>query len=168
MSAIESTVIPGLYTARTRDPRLVKHIMSAIEPSARDVGMPFEDYVPDVEGCAWLVHYVDEQRAACCGFDAVNSVTVEMHPFVLQAYRRRWRFEIVRAALRWLVENSHYWKVNAVIPVTLPHVRMFAGQMGFTREGIDRESWPHEGRAVDRVRYGITREEIEAQPWPTS
>jgi len=148
---------------RTYDKVLIKSIIfnQAIWECIAEDGQEKADFDPDVESECWLVMRLDEIPIALYNIHALNSVTAQIHAHVLPAYRKEHSKETGALVLRYILENTDYQKIVAVIPVIYENVKKFTMSFGFVEEGINRKSIMKGGELLDQWMLGATRSEIE-------
>ena len=96
---------------------------------------------------------------ALYNFHGINGVTVQIHAHVIPAYRKEYSKQTGKAALDYIIENTGYCKIIAVVPVLYNNVKKFCESFGFKEEGINRLSYQKNGEVIDQWYLGITREE---------
>ena len=125
--------------------------------------MDINKWEPDLtEG--WLGAYDGETLVGVFNLHALNSVTLKIHIMMLPQYRGELAYKAARDALKWIVLNVSFDKVNCEIPDIYPNVIRFAEKCGMVREGINRCSFRKSGKIHHQINLGITRSEIEALP----
>ena len=121
-----------------------------------------EEFNIDFEDTIWLLMIKDDTIIGMYNFEALNSVSVEIHAHVLPEYRKQYSKETGTAALRWLFDNVPWaYKVVAQVPEIYPNVSSFVESFGFELEGTNRESWLKDGSLWDVHSYGLTIGELE-------
>jgi RimJ/RimL family protein N-acetyltransferase len=126
-------------------------------------GMNKDEWEPDLtEG--WLGAYDGETLVGVFNLHALNSVTLKIHIMMLPQYRGELAYKAAHDALKWIVANVSFDKVNCEIPDIYPNVIRFAEKCGMVREGINRCSFRKSGKIHHQINLGITRSEIEALP----
>lgn len=152
-----------LITAgRTYDKDLIKSIMFLPEifSCVAEDGMSKEDYEPEVISGCWLVIKDDDTVIGLYYLHAINGVAVQIHAHVLPEFRKEYSRKTGIVALEYLLANTEYKKVIAVIPVIYENVKKFTESYGFVFEGINRLSYMKNGVLVDQWMLGATRQEI--------
>lgn len=148
---------------RTFDQLLVWQLMTQPEmwaTVAEDGHQPM-DYLPDVQGEAWLLMYGEGEVYGVYRVHAMNSVTCEIHAQVVPKHRNEHALETGRLALKWIYDNApQYEKVICWVPEIYPNVRGFAEKFGFKLEGTNRDSYLKNGQLHDQWLLGIKRSEI--------
>lgn len=148
---------------RTFDVGLIHRIMTDPEmwATVAEDGQHPMDYLPNVQGEAWLLAYDEQAVYGVYRVHAVNSVTCEIHAQVVPQHREKHALETGRLALEWIYNNApQYQKVVCWVPAIYPNVRGFAEKFGFKLEGTNTESYIKNGRLQDQWLLGIKRKEI--------
>jgi len=120
-----------------------------------------EGFVVDTISECWLEIKNDDLVVAIYNLHTLNSVTLQIHAHVLPQYRKEFSRESGLAALKWIVDNTDYQKIVAIIPSIYDNVKKFTESFGFIVEGINRLSYKKNGNLVDQWMMGATRSEIE-------
>lgn len=90
-----------------------------------------------------------------------NSIEIDIHAQILPKYRKEYALPSGYAILQWIyMQFPQCLKLTAQIPFKYPNVKAFALSIGFTIEGINRQSYRKHGEVFDQWHLGITREEI--------
>ncbi len=147
----------------TDDMMLVRQI--AISPDIWNRfsdGVTIDDYVPsnnDQE--QWLLILNDNETVGIIYIFCETTCSLGFHPYMLKAHRRYGR-EMVKLFYDWFLKNipESYCKINGVVPECFKSVINFAFKVGFTQEGINRNSYRFNGKIYNQVMLGITREEV--------
>lgn len=148
---------------RTYDVALINKIMfdPAIWDCIAEDGQIQDDFEPDVDNECWLLMAVDHAPIALYNIHALNTVTAQIHAHVLPEYRKQHSKETGKLALQYILKNSDYQKIVAVIPETYENVKKFTLSFGFVEEGVSRKSIMKGGKLLDQWILGATRSEIE-------
>jgi RimJ/RimL family protein N-acetyltransferase len=151
-----------MKAVRTYDNELVARLMRLPElwATVAEDGQNPDLYVPDCENACWLLMIEGEELVGLYNLHAHNSVTVEIHAHVFPEFRKKHSYDTGIAALSWVIDNSDYQKVVAVIPTIYLNVKRFTCSFGFKEEGVNRKSYLKSGELVDQWLLGITRDEI--------
>jgi len=147
------------------EPRLIKSVISnrVLWGEISEDGASLSEWEPDMtEG--WLGAYEDEILIGVFNLHALNSVTLKIHIMILPQYRGELAYKAAHDALKWIVANVSFDKVNCEIPDIYPNVIRFAEKCGMVKEGINRCSFRKSGKIHHQINLGITRSEIEALP----
>ena len=147
------------------DKAVIMSVMShpVIWDETSEDGVYLESWEPDLSE-AWLGAYHDDVLIGLFNLHAITSVALKIHPMILPEYRGLLAYRAAQSALRWVVDNTTFDKVNCEIPEIYPHVVRFAIHCGMVKEGINRRSFRKSGKIHHQINLGITRSEIEALP----
>lgn len=153
-----------MIAIRTYDTEIIEGLMRMPDlwATIAEDGQNPDDYKADCEGECWLLMMNDTDFIGAYNLHAHNSVTVQIHAHVISAHRKQYSYETGMAALQWIIDNTEYQKVVAIIPTIYENVKRFTCSFGFQEEGINRQSYLKNGELVDQYLLGITRDEIMA------
>jgi len=143
------------------DPVVIKAIAEQVWDETSEDDVDFETWEPDLTE-VWLGAYVDSELIGLFNLHAITSVALKIHPMILPEHRGKGAYRAAHSALRWVVENTTFDKVNCEIPDIYPNVIRFAIHCGMVKEGKNRRSFLKIGKIHHQVMLGITRTEIEA------
>lgn len=148
---------------RTYNKEAIKRIIfdPVIWDCIAEDGQAKADFEPDVDSECWLLMSVDNEAIALYNIHALNGVTAQIHAHVLPEYRKQHSRETGRIALQYIIDNTDYQKIIAVIPETYDNVIKFTMSFGFVAEGVNRKSIMKNGELIDQWMLGATRREIE-------
>lgn len=152
----------GCSVERTYDVDLINQVCRSREvwETIAEDGFNAEDFAPDVHNECWL--RVDcGELVGVYNIHGITGITCQIHPMILPQFRGKIALESGREALKWIVDNTNYYKVVCEIPQIYKNVIFFAAQCGMVREGINRSSYLKHGKIHHMTRMGITRPEIE-------
>lgn len=144
---------------RTRDMRTVAAILShpAILPHVRDDDVLSCEPV-DHEAFYWML--VDDGKPAGVFLvHAHNSACYEMHTAMLP---RTWGDQAASAAqmlLAWAFTATSCRKMITAVPAYNRAALRFAKAGGMVQEGVNRQSYLHNGALIDQIMLGITKQE---------
>lgn len=146
---------------QTLDMSLVKNIVA--EPSIWERfsdGVDIDCYFP-LETELWLLVKDSDTNIGVIGFTSETSVCIELHPYIMKKHRRHCR-EMMRVFFQWFLDNTpdSCIKINIAIPSCFTSTINFARKVGFTDEGVSRDSYSYDGKVIDRALLGITRKEV--------
>ena len=114
----------------------------------------YDDY------CHWLICRDNHTIIGIIYIHSETSVSFDMHIYTIKEHRKKGK-EMTLLFFKWFLEKTNANKLNASIPVFYPEVINFALNVGFKEEGLNRESYAHNGLIHDQQNLGITRKEIE-------
>jgi RimJ/RimL family protein N-acetyltransferase len=107
----------------------------------------------------WYVAYLEDDIMGVFWMERRNAVTWEAHANVRPKYWGNKRgTECCKLAIEEMIKDTDAKKVIALIPDCSPNVQRMAEEIGFEREGIQRQSWQKNGKLYDQKHYGITRQ----------
>lgn len=151
-----------MNVVRTHNKVLIRAIVST--PDIRDRvcedGFDFDAWEPNTDSDCWLLALEDDELVGVYLFVAKNRTTAEIHPHVLPEKRGKLSYTSCRKACEW-VFNAGKQKIVAEIPVIYPEVKRFALKMGFSVEGLNRQSIQKKGELLDQWIVGLTKAEGE-------
>ena len=127
-------------------------------------GVEFKDYTPsNGEQERWLLIYNDNDIVGVIYVYCESTCSIGFHPYMLKKYRRYGR-EMVKKFYKWFLENlpESYVKINVAIPECFKSTVNFALKVGFTQEGINRNSYKYNDTIYNKIALGITRGEINS------
>ena len=153
----------NLIIERTRDVDLISSILTDedIFDSISEDGSEAGDFKPDVDSELWIKIECDNDLIGVCNFHATNKITIQGHIHILKQYRREHSLKAANKIYIWLLNNSAFLKLVVEIPSCHTNVMKYCKAIGFNLEGINRESYLKNGKALDQALLGITRKEIE-------
>jgi len=132
-----------------------------------DEGAENKEYAPkNTDSEFWLIAKTDR----ICGaiFVEINSsVSISIHPYSID---RGKGYYMMKAFLKWFLSETAETlnKINARIPTYNGVGELVALKLGFTNEGINRQSHKCGGELYDQIMMGITRSEVkEVLKWVT-
>lgn len=148
-----------IVTKRIYNKELIKSIiqMGEIWDCVAEDGQNKEDFDPDVENECWLLMNNEDAIVALYNLHGINGVTVQIHAHVVPEYRKEYSKQTGKAALDYIIENTGYYKIIAVVPTLYNNVKKFCESFGFKEEGINRLSYQKNGGIVDQWLLGLTR-----------
>lgn len=146
----------------TKDYELIKSIVTEprVWATVAEDGHDREAWEPDLSQ-GWLV--AKDEDGEIIGLYTVhahNSITLEIHPFVLPEFRGAEAYQSGKEVLQWIKAKTKYQKVVCSIPVIYRNVKLFAMRCGLKQEGVNRKSYLKHGIIHDQWMLGITRNEI--------
>ena len=146
---------------KTTDAELIRSIVTLPElwATVAEDGMGSAGWSPNMDS-GWFLAMDGADIIGLYSVAANNCVTLEIHPFILKAFRGRAAYASGAQILEWLMLNTKYEKVVCSIPVIYKNVKLFAMRCGFREEGINRQSYLKNGKIHDQWMLGITRGEI--------
>lgn len=125
-----------------------------------DSGLKFEDYSPRLdEDSRWYITY-DEYDTPVAAFwlRRLNGVTWEAHANVAPQYwGNKKGTKLCKQALAFAFEDTEALKFVAQIPDSSKATQKMAAAIGFSREGINKQSFLRDGVLHDQVYFGMTR-----------
>lgn len=148
----------GLIVTRIYEPLIIKAVLSEMLEEISEDGYNFEQFEPEVEKESWIAVHDNNEIHAIYNFHAMNSSTLMIHSHVLKKFRKD-SLKLGQEALRYFTTTG-YQKLIVEVPVIYRHIRIYLLKLGFTFEGINRESYMKHGEYIDQYRFGITRSEI--------
>jgi len=109
----------------------------------------------------YLSVHDDQSLIGVFQLDSANSTSINIHPCILKKYRNK-SYKVMNVFYSWVLENlpKNLLKINAEIPTKYKEVYRFAKQVGFSDEGLNRQSIIKGGFIWDQYRLGITRQEM--------
>jgi hypothetical protein len=114
----------------------------------------------DVNKAAFIACDVDNELAAVFIFDKTGAVVFDIHAHVLPTQRQKSK-DIAKVILKFFFDNfSQAEKLTALIPICYPNVIAFSEAFGFSLEGINRQSYLHQGQLIDQLYLGATKAEV--------
>lgn len=149
---------------RVNDPEIIKYCMldDDIVKTVAEDNINNMKYEPDFLRTCWIAMRCAGELMGVISFDAKNSVSVELHIGIFTRFRGKKAYEATKLALIWLInEFPCYKKVIVFIPIIHKNVKMFALQIGFKEEGLNRQSYIKNGEIIDQWLMGMTQEEIK-------
>lgn len=152
----------SLNSQRIYDVELIKLIAAMPEfLETIEDGMALEQYEPDMNS-AWVLITEKSDIIGLAQLKPLNSIVLELHPQVFKKHRAKYNKTFFYELYKWILVNAtQYQKVNATMPVIYKHLKRFALSVGFTLEGVDRQSHIKNGDIVDRWIFGITKKELK-------
>lgn len=120
-------------------------------------GQSKEDFEPEVDAECWLIMSNESNVVGLYNLHGINGVTVQIHAHVIPEYRKEYSKQTGKAALDYIIENTGYYKIIAVVPVLYNNVKKFCESFGFKEEGINRLSYQKNGEIIDQWLMGLTR-----------
>ena len=147
---------------RTFDTEMVESFMAIPEiwVTIAEDGQIKENFKAYCESECWLLMMDDKEFVGMYNLHAHTSVMVEIHAHVLPKYRAKYSQATGTTVLQWIIDETKYEKVIAVIPTIYENVKRFTCSFGFKEEGVNRHSYMKNGEIVDQWLLGITRDEI--------
>ncbi len=135
--------------------------MPEIWETVAEDGQEPDNFQPDFIHHCWLKIVSSGVVIALWQFKPVNKITLDVHPYVLPAFRGK----VGKAAgiehLKWIYDHGpQYQKLVASIPVIYKHVKIYANMLGYKDEGLNRCSYLKNDKVHDQWILGITRNEI--------
>lgn len=147
---------------RSYDPAEIKRVLTT--PGLWECiswGADAESFDPPIlDELIYLVAEVDGEAKGLFFIHPHSPVTAKVHVNMLPDCRGHEASEAGRLFLAWAHNHTDYQKLIAEIPEVFPNVRAFAERMGFEVEGVNRKSYPLNGKLVDQWHMGITRSEL--------
>jgi hypothetical protein len=152
----------SLIAERTYDVDLIMSVAAMPEFfSTVEDGMTLDRYKPDMNS-AWIVVSDNDEVIGLAQLVPLNSIVLELHPQVFKKHRAKYNKVFFYELYKWILINAtQYQKVNATMPVIYKHLKRFAMSVGFTLEGVDRQSHIKNGDIVDQWIFGITKKELK-------
>lgn len=148
---------------RTFDKALVHSFMTKPEIFST----AFEDAVSDpnfdIQNDGWLKIEKNGEVIALCVAHHKNSVSVELHMYVLMKHRKKHSLECGQLFRDWLLFHTVYHKFQVTIPEIYPNIERFLYQFNFKKEGELSEAYLKHGELMSHFIYGVTRPELESQ-----
>ena len=148
----------SLVVTRIYEPAIIKAVLSEMLEEISEDGYNFEQFEPEVQKESWVIVHDCSEIRALYNFHAMNSSTLMIHSHVLKQFRKD-SLKLGQEALRYFKETG-YHKLVVEVPVIYRHIRIYLLKLGFTFEGINRESYMKHGKYIDQYRFGITRGEL--------
>ena len=150
----------NLTVTRIYEPLIIKSVLAQMVEEISEYGYNFEQFDPNVIEESWIAIHDNEEIQAIYNFHAMNSSTLMIHSHVLKQFRKD-SLKLGQEALRYFAITG-YNKLVVEVPAIHRHIRIYLLRLGFTFEGINRESYLKNGKYIDQYRFGITRSEIWA------
>lgn len=150
----------NLVVTRIYEPSIIKAVLIQMLEEIAEDGYNFEQFEPDVNGESWIAIHDGKEIHAIYNFHAMNSSTLMIHSHVLKRFRND-SLKLGQEALRYFATTG-YHKLIVEVPAIYRHIRIYLLKLGFTFEGINRESYLKNGNHIDQYRFGITRSELWA------
>ena len=109
----------------------------------------------------WIKYIENGEFIGLINMHVMTGSMCQFHPYILKKYKAQYN-RMVKDFFKWFDDNmqAEAVKLNAVIPSIYRSTIRAAYDVGMTREGIDRMSYRHKKRVLDRVLFGITRKEM--------
>lgn len=151
-----------MIAQRTHDHELIKSVLfnpAIWETIAEDDQEQSQFKIDSNANC--FVEMKEDKTIGVYVLHPHNSATLEIHAHILPEYRQNHSIESGRTILKWVLDNTGYYKVVAQVPEIYPNVKKFCLANGFRLEGVNRKSYWKNGELVDQWLLGITKEEIE-------
>jgi len=126
-------------------------------------GVKTEDYEPDNnDRTQWLIIYYDQEIAGVIRVFCETTCAIQFHPYMIKPYRKYVR-EMTEAFFHWFIDEipRSILKINVMTPDCYKSVINATKKMGFTQEGINRDSYRKDGIVYNQTMSGITRKEVE-------
>ena len=117
---------------------------------------------PIMDSLIYLIAEAEGEPVGVFFMHPHSPVTATVHINMLPDCRGKDATKAGRLFLAWAHTQTDYQKLIAEIPEVFPNVRAFAERMGFEVEGVNRKSYPLNGKLVDQWHMGITRSELWA------
>ena len=150
---------------KTENMELVREIM--MEPEiwdrASEDGMDQDKWFPGFHDlCVWLLCLEEEDVIGVILLHHDNTTTLKLHPYLRLAHRQKGR-EMINESYKWILANTpeSINKLIVSIPENQRKVINFSKKVGFTKEGINRDSYRKDGKIWSQQNMGITRSEIQ-------
>ena len=109
----------------------------------------------------WIKYIDNGEFIGLINMHVMTGAMCQFHPYILKKNKSQYN-RMIKGFFKWFDDNmqAEAVKLNAVIPAMYIATIRAAYDVGMTREGIDRMSYRHKKRVLDRVMFGITRKEI--------
>lgn len=147
---------------RTIDPDLISPLVLSCWDTIAEDGHSAAEWEPDTLRNAWIA--VEDQGTVLAVLSAFPETAglISVHPHVAPAYRHR-RYDIGRAWIDWIWENTPYRGLVTYIPVSYPHVYRFAKGLGFFNVGRLRQAFLKHGELHDMHVMQLARGDHDEQ-----
>ena len=152
-----------METTRTYDTALIYNVITneAIWKTISEDGHNPSVWSPDVFRDCWLEMSIDGETVGVFLLKALNSMMLEVHPHILPKFRGEIGMQAGIEHLRWVYDNfPNYRKIVCSVPTLYKNVKIYAMQLGYQEEGVNRLSFLKGGKIYDQWTLGITRDEI--------
>jgi hypothetical protein len=113
--------------------------------------------IPDVVNEFWVGVWDDGKYKGCFRLGAVTSVLYEVHICI----GRGQILAYCHAFFRWCLDNTDLRKMVCNVPEFKKGAISTALRMGFSRQGINTDSFQKRGALHALVQLGITRKQME-------
>lgn len=125
-------------------------------------GVDFDDFTPtNTSREQWLIVMDNGFILGIIYVHCDTSCSLGFHPYLIKKYRSHGR-EMVKSFFKWFLDAvpESYLKINVVIPECFKSTVNFSRKVGFTQEGVSRDSYKFNNKVYNRIISGITREEV--------
>lgn len=152
-------IVKTLTAQRTLDYGMAIWVVNQVFDEISEDGV--DTFLPDVINENWVTLFDGDDCVGMYRVHQLNSISHQIHAFILPEHRERWAKESGRVILKWCLDNLEFNKLIAEIPDKYINVYKFTKGMGFKDEGINRQSFLKDGKIWDTYRLGQTRKEIK-------
>ena len=153
-----------IHYTRLLDGNVIKEFLTEPELWDRvsEYGQLAEDFEPVMDQIMhWIGLYTDDTLFGIGCIHATNSTTAIIHINIQHEYRHEFAVDGGVMLLQYFIHDTEFDKLIAEIPAPYAAVIEFTKSMGFSVEGLNRQSINKHNRLVDQINLVQTRNEIK-------
>jgi RimJ/RimL family protein N-acetyltransferase len=142
------------------NPKEIKSLVLKVSQLAFEDGVNADNWTPKAFGNnCWLAIKEEGEIFGLAAFRAIQAHTVEIHMYAMPNKCNKWK-SIVKSVLEWLYSKENINKVIALVGVNHKTTYKLLKKIGFTQEGLIKESYLKDGKFHDQYVMGLTRKDI--------
>jgi len=152
-----------LKIERTVDIDVINAVLK--HPKVKDcIGDDFSGDVeyPVVDNIYYLAVY-DLELAGMFVVYPLNAVTFDAHSAMLPGKYGNKAKEAGRLAIDWVFNHTGCLKINGSTPIYNKLALKYSEQIGFIREGVNKQSIMKDGQLHDQIYFGLEREKWQLE-----